>query len=507
MDLGVLFMLGIICLLNFSCKKFLKESSQSEFTPKTTKAFSELLMGSGYPLLNADALNIAVCFFDDDIQQYSSPIISSIPDVISTRCLPAYSWQPDFFEGLKSSGFDAAGTSIDGYRNYYKHIIGTNIAIQYGEGSNGTQKDKDFLLGQAYALRAYYYFQLVNLYGRPYNDSTTTPEKSLGVPLILSANVSDSMPKRNTVAEVYKQIVSDLNNAFEKLDQEKRSDDIHRIDHVAAHFLASRVALYMGKWDSVISDASYVIQYHPALMDLNDWFPRVLQPNGQYRFLPIVGDDNVESIWVYGNVQETFPFGNETQYNMSQSLIQAFDEKDLRAQIYYTKVPDIILPFVTTPAQAKKWTSINGGSRDAFGCAFRSSEAYLNRAEAYAEKFIMTGETTFEQKALDDLNALRVKRFKPEDYVPLGPMPPDSLLQFCRNERRRELFMEGQRWFDLRRYGMPAITHTYSAIKGQSVTYILNKHDPQYTLQIPQTATDLNQNLSQNEAGPKREPQ
>ena len=494
----------IICILGSSCKKFLEESSQSEFTPKTTVSFSELLMGTAYPLVNSDPFNYALSYMDDDVQQYPFPITNSGNDVTSPLSLPAYSWQPDYFEGLMSSGFDGSGASIDAYKNYYKHIAGANIALQYGESSEGTKEEKDFLMGQAYSLRAFYYFQLVNLYGRPYNDSTTSPEKSLGVPLILTSNVSDSMPSRNTVAEVYQQIVSDLDHAFEKLDVDKKSDDIYRMNFIAAHLLASRVALYMENWDSVISAANYVIQYHPALMDLNDFFPREVLSNGSYKYYTIVGEQSVESIWVFGNINETFPNQNVSSYNMSKSLINLFDTKDLRSQFYYLKVPDVLLPFVTTPAQARKWAITNGGAVTSFGCSFRSSEAYLNRAESYIQKFILTGDAKFEQEALNDLNTLRSKRFAPEDFIPLTAMAGDSLLQFCREERRRELFFEGHRWFDLRRYGMPEIEHSYSGVRGQSDTYILKRHDPQYTMQIPQTAIDLNQHLIQNEAGPTR---
>jgi len=494
----------IICILGSSCKKFLEESSQSEFTPKTTVSFSELLMGTAYPLANSDPFNYAQCYMDDDVQQYPLPVTNPGIDVNSPLGLPVYSWQPDYFEGLMSSGFDAGGATIDAYKNYYKHIVGTNIALQYGESSQGTKEEKDFLMGQAYSLRAFYYFQLVNLYGHPYNDSTTTPENSLGVPLILTSNVSDSMPSRNTVAEVYQQIVSDLHHAFEKLDVDKKTDDIYRMNFVAAHLLASRVALYMENWDSVISAANYVIQYHPALKDLNDFLPRVLQSDGSYKYYTIVGEESVESIWVFGSINETFPYQNSTSYNMSKSLIDVFEPNDLRNQFYYWKVPDVVLPFVTTPAQAKKWATTNGGAVNSFGCSFRSSEAYLNRAEAYIQKFILTEDAAYEQKALEDLNTLRSKRFAPADFIPLKAMAGDSLLQFCREERRREFFFEGQRWFDLRRYGMPGIEHAYSAGRGQSAIFILKRHDPQYTLQIPQTAIDLNQHLIQNEAGPIR---
>lgn len=495
----------LLCLGSVSCKKFLAESSQSDFTPKTTESYSELLMGTGYPLATG-RLQRALCLMDDDMQEYP-PVVANGSGVSPQQGLPAYAWQPDCFQGMETSGFDPSGLNIDGYKNYYNLIMGANVALQYTPGSEGTQSDKDYLMGQAYALRAFYYLQLVNLYGRPYNDSTTTPDKSLGVPLMLTANVSDSMPPRNTVAQVYSQIQSDLSNAFSRLDGEQRTGDIYRMDHISAHLLASRVALYMCNWDSVISYASYVIQYHPQLMDLNNWFPRVYDALGVPVFIPIVGDGNAETLWTYGNYYENYPGIVADAYDASQDLANQFDATDLRAQIYIDIVPSFLAQWVAVLNQITKWNTALGYNSSITGCAFRSSEAYLNRAEAYAQKYIQTGESSYEQKALNDLNTLRAKRYAPADFQPVQSMSADSLLLFCRNERRRELCREGQRWFDLRRYGMPSITHQYGLVQGSTQTYTLQAHDPQYTLQIPPTAILLNQNLVQNPAGPERNAQ
>ncbi|WP_431217460.1 RagB/SusD family nutrient uptake outer membrane protein [Puia sp. P3] len=181
---------------------------------------------------------------------------------------------------------------------------------------------------------------------------------------------------------------------------------------------------------------------------------------------------------------------------------------DLRSQIYFGAIPSFLQQWISPLfVGQKRDPAVTGGiGNSVIGCSFRSSEAYLNRAEAYAQKYLATGDASAAQSALSDLNALRVKRYDPSAYQPLGSMTADSLLRFCRNERRRELFSEGHRWFDLRRYGMPSITHYYSPIAGTVQKYVLNGHDPQYTLQIPPTALLLNPNLSQNPAGPARNP-
>ena len=66
-------------------------------------------------------------------------------------------------------------------------------------------------------------------------------------------------------------------------------------------------------------------------------------------------------------------------------------------------------------------------------------------------------------------------------------------------ERRKELCYEGQRWFDLRRYGMPSIQH-----KWEGKIYTLTKNDPSYVLPIPPNVLQRNLLLEQNPFGPER---
>lgn len=63
--------------------------------------------------------------------------------------------------------------------------------------------------------------------------------------------------------------------------------------------------------------------------------------------------------------------------------------------------------------------------------------------------------------ALNAVNELRKKRISEEKYKDKSGLSGDELLEFVRNERRRELCFEGHRWFDLRRYGMPSFTRVW----------------------------------------------
>jgi hypothetical protein len=133
------------------------------------------------------------------------------------------------------------------------------------------------------------------------------------------------------------------------------------------------------------------------------------------------------------------------------------------------------------------------------GKNFRVAEIYLNRAEAYIQLYRETGNTEYAGLALNDLNTLRKSRFSPVYYRDLELQSPDLLLTTCRTERRRELFGEDHRWFDLRRYGMPRIGHRlYTRSTSSGYIYFLQDKDLQYVWAIPESAIRLNPLLEQN---------
>ena len=111
-----------------------------------------------------------------------------------------------------------------------------------------------------------------------------------------------------------------------------------------------------------------------------------------------------------------------------------------------------------------------------------------------------TGEDNYRTLALADLNKLRENRYDTRNvaYNKVDYTNAEELLQFYKDERRRELCFEGHRWFDLRRYGMPELTHVYFIKADSKQQLVLGKEDPRYVLPIPQSALDRNPYLEQN---------
>ena len=128
----------------------------------------------------------------------------------------------------------------------------------------------------------------------------------------------------------------------------------------------------------------------------------------------------------------------------------------------------------------------------------RIAEAYLNRAEAYAN----TGKDELAVKDLTTLLKCRVKDMEKVDI----PASGEGLKNFIFEERRREFCFEGMRLFDLKRLKSFAkqITHKFtlrntSGGKLGVEIYLLPVGDPNYVFPIPKEETDVNPGIVQNE--------
>lgn len=176
--------------------------------------------------------------------------------------------------------------SNDFWTSGYKAIVGCNRIIEMG--TEGDSPEMDQLIGENYYLRAMAYFQLVNIYGRPYTQGTS----NLGVPLKLSSDISDA-PDRNTVGEVYDQIVEDLLKAESLMTINKTNSYATK---EAAQALLSRVYLYMGENQLAIDYADEVIESGRFTMLSTDQLPLYTTLNP---------DDNSETIFCFKYLEES----------------------------------------------------------------------------------------------------------------------------------------------------------------------------------------------------------
>jgi hypothetical protein len=164
-------------------------------------------------------------------------------------------WNPDgdqaWMDQVESFNFTASNQAFNGQWSYdYEGISRANLAISYLDDDDVIAKIgmspslRDRLHGEAYFLRAFYYFDLVNNFG--------------GVPLLTTPlktfDEAYAVAKRETADKIWTQISADLALARTLLPNSKFSDPSEpwRVSKGAAIAMQAKVALYNKQWQIVV---------------------------------------------------------------------------------------------------------------------------------------------------------------------------------------------------------------------------------------------------------------
>lgn len=378
-----------------------------------------------------------------------------------------------------------AGTSEPAaiWSQCYSVINRANIIITKIDAIEGSQGQKNSIKGQALFLRALAHFDLVRYFSLPYD--ATADASHLGVPVMLESVISE--PARNTVAEVYNQVVADLQQSIDLMTQNLRP---YKAYDLAAVALLARVSLYMKDWEAARDYASDVISVPGLSLSTGDSYRNIwttAELNDEVIFKLVMLQNNAfigQNYWSQSN--------DIVSFNPTQDLIDSYDQdRDVRfASFIGLRQPDdpdnVVTKYRGAPIDYPlDQTPPNDGLADIK--ILRLSEMYLIRAEAHYELQNPTA-------ARNDLNAVRVARIGGFDPATEGNESGSALLDAILTERRKELAFEGHRWHDLKRRGLPIVRGSdCSATQCE-----LAADDYRFTLPIPQVELAGNVNMEQN---------
>lgn len=344
-------------------------------------------------------------------------------------------------------------TGSNFWKNIYPNIYTCNAAIEGLSASKTlTAAVKQRLLGEAYFLRAFHYFYLVNLFG--------------DVPLVLKTDyIVSNITPRTATATVYQQILADLNQSKDLLDDRYLNADIltnatdrTRPNRAAAYAMIARVHLYLKNYSAAEAAATTVINL-TSLYSSNILLNQVFLKN------------SLETIWALQSVKAGFntdeanvfilPAGGPNnlvnKIVASDQLMNSFETGDQR-KMQWTNT--VTAGGVTYPYVAKFKAQV-GSPITEYCIVLRIAEQYLIRAEARAQQGTLA-------TAISDVDIIRnraglsmIKNTNPN-------INQIDLLALIAKERREELFTEwGHRWFDLKRTGqIDAVMGLITPLKG-----------------------------------------
>lgn len=344
----------------------------------------------------------------------------------------------------------------------YTIILRTNNIIN--SDLSGTE-NIDQYKGEAHAIRALMYFELVRWFARPY----TVDPGALGVPIVTTFD-PDLKPGRSTVSEVYDLIINDLTQAFNLMTTFTNSSQFSKY---AARALQAKVYLTMGDKPNALTAALDVIN--------NSGFAPVTAANYQaYWESPAVRSDMVETLFeVSSDAVDNLAFdalgylysqgGNYGDLLMADDLFDSYEPADVRLVLHPTGERPSGVPAVFV----EKYPSLEGDRSDTK--VLRLAEMYLIAAEA--------SYPTSESDALMYLNFVRERR----NATPIMESGQD-LFEAIIEERRRELAFEGDRYHDLQRLQRDIVRSDNYPADARNIEFSNHRR----VLPIPQVEMDAN---------------
>ncbi|MCG2418455.1 RagB/SusD family nutrient uptake outer membrane protein [Aequorivita sp. F47161] len=366
------------------------------------------------------------------------------------------------------------------YERAYQLIYRANVLLSKSENFEGENKAN--VVAEAKALRALAHFDMITFFGKIPTQSGDA-NGSLGIAYMTEPEPLEE-PKRETVGFVYDQLVIDLTDAAANINE---SNGPGRLSKDAINILLSRVYLYMGKWQNAIDAANRVTTAIAPRTDVVGVWEDENQ-SGLAFYIPVnppVLGNTVGVTWSQGGNNNLIP-----EYVVSYELYNLFAEDDIRKEAYTFQATNdndnlafnAIKKLYKRPGGAPGLVDIK---------IFRAAEAALNKAEALYN----LGQEGPARTALD---AVRTKRYTTPPSGETGTALRDAI----RLERRLEFAFEYQRFFDLKRWGLPVDRESFGDLADGSGTpsdqLSLPASSNKFQLPIPQTAMDLNPNLVQN---------
>ncbi|RXK86796.1 RagB/SusD family nutrient uptake outer membrane protein [Filimonas effusa] len=397
----------------------------------------------------------------DDLDVTAENLQTRITQNVIQRAM--YSWTKPFYVD-QNSDYD--------WNSLYSGIYLFNTVINgVLDSKAGSIETKNVILGEALVHRAFANFMLVNLYAKQYDAATA--DKDLGIPVRLTTALEGSLA-RSTVKVTYEQILADIRRAIPLFPNTAPSTKF-RPGKAAAYALLTKVYLNMRDFAAAKSFADSTLALSGALYDYN-----TVAGTTPQTFPSQYSESQV--------ILRKIPRAYLTPYQLSQSLLDLLGTKDLR-YVYFARSGTLLNPAFTGVGF---WNRQNyAGYPDAPAIGLTVNETWLIKAECLARD----GKTN---DAVTMLNTLRKLRFRPQDYADVTAANAQEALKLIVDERRREFFGTGLRWFDQRRLNKDALFAQTKKRVFNGTTYTLEPNSNGYVFPMANILIVQNPEIEQN---------
>ena len=395
-------------------------------------------------------------------------------------------------------GSNSEITSV--YASLYDIIGRCNFVLEYIDDVERETYDNEKLeqlqqlYGEAYFARALAYSELIKLYCKAY-ESKEQAESELGV-VIRTEYYSNQIAKRVSLEESYQQVLNDLDDAEKYLylgdNYAGTLFNSTYFSEYVVHALRARVALYMKNYEDAIKYSTKVIESGYYLLSSATqeyssgvtYFDYMWQTDNATEIIWKIGFTATNHGGALGTIFFNYDYNSlKPDYVPAKWVLDLYASNDARYSTYFAEYQTGYSHQLSWPLLMKYWGNTNLYNEAmllhiSMPKPFRLAEQYLIRAEAYASL-----ETPNYSKASSDIATLRSYRYY--NFNGGVNMNKDNAMQIIEEERIKELYMEGFRLTDLKRWhkGFERKEQQNSLPEGSSLK--IDKDNPLFVWPIP----------------------
>ncbi|HUH74797.1 MAG TPA: RagB/SusD family nutrient uptake outer membrane protein [Chitinophagales bacterium] len=478
-------LLMIVCLsaFMFSCKDELEltpfDKVDEEMAFKTTKDFTAALRGTYSRLIGVDP----------SFYMQRKMILS---DVLSDNLIINQTGRKSLMSYYEFKL--AANSTWGGLLLYGYSVIDRSNRIISNINNLPDGDFKNDVLAQAKALRAMAHLDIVMTYAPSYTAVDGDAANS-GIPIKDDVDAS-AKPARNTLNETFNFIISELKSAKDLAANDRASVASGFLNKSAIGGLIARAYLYKGDYPAAkaaAQETADLIGSADLAIGSRANFTGIWKDNspgnaGVLFKIVIAEQDRIQPGTEFS---QTTSSGTRSEYVPTFELYSKYDDTDIRKSAYFSTsnfsgfTYNHIIKYSSRPGASANVVDIK---------VLRGAEVYLVLAEAA----FRSGDETTALDALDEVRSRRYDNFVSDEET------GQSLLNAILLERRLELAFEGQRFYDLKRLGLPIVR---SATEGEladgtgtpapSTAQIIPANDFKFTLPIPTAERQANPNFAQ----------
>ncbi|KLT64731.1 RagB/SusD family nutrient uptake outer membrane protein [Pedobacter sp. BMA] len=443
MKIQNIYFLSLLFILsgNFAgCKKeYLEAKPSLALTVPTTAADMQGLLDY------LTVMNVAPALpqlFVDDIYIPDA----SLASLTSQDERNVYSWKKEIY----STSYNAE------WKTGWEEIFYANIVLD-GIAAKPTNEQKDYaaIKGAALFFRALAYYNLAQIFTKPYNPASAGSDKGLPIREVADVNAN---PPRGILSATYAFMLNDLTTAVpllsEKLDYKSRPN------RMAALALLARISLIMQNYNAAYAYANQSLRLYATLINYNTLSTTASRP-----FPAVLPKGNDEVLFATSQITNSFMLNMSSAVNAAPELYAKYTANDLRKVIFFN-------------ASGKNFKGNYNNASQLFG-GIANDEVYLIRAETA----IRLGDI---DSGLADINTLLLNRYKTGTFVNYTKANTPDPLKLVIDERRKQLPFRGQRMADLRRLNQDPVFKIDLTRTVNGVVLQLPAGDERYVFPIPQ---------------------